>query len=162
MKLTAKGRYAVMAMADLASFNKQQKPVSLNDISIRQSISLSFLEQLFLKLKNKNLVTSVRGNLGGYKLSKDSNKIYLSSIIEAVNEDIKTTKCKLKSTFKDNLFFEIQRHNEVNENRIENFLIANSKSLKVPIIASQEVFYINQDMHEAHDAYICIQCFLWF
>ena len=97
MKLTAKGRYAVMAMADLASFNKLQKPVSLNDISIRQSISLSFLEQLFLKLKNKNLVTSVRGNLGGYKLSRDSNKIYLSSIIEAVNEDIKTTKCKLKS-----------------------------------------------------------------
>ena len=97
MKLTAKGRYAVMAMADLASFNKQQKPVSLNDISIRQSISLSFLEQLFLKLKNKDLVTSVRGNLGGYKLSRDPNKIYLSSIIEAVNEDIKTTKCKLKS-----------------------------------------------------------------
>ncbi len=97
MKLTAKGRYAVMAMADLANFNKQQKPVSLNDISIRQSISLSFLEQLFLKLKKKDLVTSVRGNLGGYRLSKEPNKIYLSSIIEAVNEDIKTTKCKLKS-----------------------------------------------------------------
>jgi len=97
MKLTAKGRYAVMAMADLATFNKQQKPVSLNDISIRQGISLSFLEQLFLKLKKKDLVTSVRGNLGGYKLSRDPNKIYLSSIIEAVNEDIKTTKCKLKS-----------------------------------------------------------------
>ncbi|NBQ46727.1 MAG: DNA polymerase III subunit alpha, partial [Proteobacteria bacterium] len=63
---------------------------------------------------------------------------------------------KLKSVFKDNLFFEIQRHNEVNEDRIENFLISNSKSLKVPIIASQEVFYIHQDMHEAHDAYICI------
>ena len=97
MKLTAKGRYAVMAMADLATFNKQQKPVSLNDISIRQGISLSFLEQLFLKLKKKDLVTSVRGNLGGYKLSRDPNKIYLSSVIEAVNEDIKTTKCKLKS-----------------------------------------------------------------
>ncbi|NDG68287.1 MAG: Rrf2 family transcriptional regulator, partial [Proteobacteria bacterium] len=97
MKLTAKGRYAVMAMADLATFNKQQKPVSLNDISIRQGISLSFLEQLFLKLKKKDLVTSVRGNLGGYKLSRDPNKIHLSSIIEAVNEDIKTTKCKLKS-----------------------------------------------------------------
>jgi Rrf2 family transcriptional regulator, iron-sulfur cluster assembly transcription factor len=54
MKLTAKGRYAVMAMADLATFNKQQKPVSLNDISMRQGISLSFLEQLFLKLKKKN------------------------------------------------------------------------------------------------------------
>lgn len=97
MKLTAKGRYAVMAMTDLATFNKQQKPVSLNDISIRQGISLSFLEQLFLKLKNKDLVTSVRGNLGGYKLSRDPNKIHLSSIIVAVNEDIKTTKCILKS-----------------------------------------------------------------
>ncbi len=97
MKLTAKGRYAVMAMADLATFNKQQKPVSLNDISIRQGISLSFLEQLFLKLKKKDLVTSVRGNLGGYRLSKEPSKIHLSSIIEAVNEDIKTTKCKLKS-----------------------------------------------------------------
>ena len=97
MKLTAKGRYAVMAMTDLANFNKQQKPVSLNDISIRQGISLSFLEQLFLKLKKKDLVTSVRGNLGGYRLSKEPSKIHLSSIIEAVNEDIKTTKCKLKS-----------------------------------------------------------------
>jgi Rrf2 family iron-sulfur cluster assembly transcriptional regulator len=97
MKLTAKGRYAVMAMTDLANFNKLQKPVSLNDISIRQGISLSFLEQLFLQLKKKDLVTSVRGNLGGYKLSTEPNKIYLSSIIEAVNEDIKTTKCKLKS-----------------------------------------------------------------
>ncbi len=97
MKLTAKGRYAVMAMTDLANFNKQQKPVSLNDISIRQGISLSFLEQLFLKLKKKDLVTSVRGNLGGYRLSKEPSKIHLSSIIEAVNENIKTTKCKLKS-----------------------------------------------------------------
>jgi Rrf2 family iron-sulfur cluster assembly transcriptional regulator len=97
MKLTAKGRYAVMAMADIAAFSKQQKPVSLNDISIRQGISLSFLEQLFLKLKKKDLVTSVRGNLGGYKLIVDPSKVHLSSIIEAVNEEIKTTKCKLKS-----------------------------------------------------------------
>jgi Rrf2 family iron-sulfur cluster assembly transcriptional regulator len=97
MKLTAKGRYAVMAMTDLANFNNGQKPVSLNEISIRQGISLSFLEQLFLKLKKKDLVTSIRGNLGGYRLSKEPSKIHLSSIIEAVNEDIKTTKCKLKS-----------------------------------------------------------------
>lgn len=74
MKLTAKGRYAVMAMADLANFNKQQKPVSLNDISIRQGISLSFLEQLFLKLKKKDLVTSVRGNLGGYDSQRSQVK----------------------------------------------------------------------------------------
>jgi Rrf2 family iron-sulfur cluster assembly transcriptional regulator len=68
MKLTAKGRYAVMAMTDLATFNRQKKPVSLNDISIRQGISLSFLEQLFLKLKKQDLVTSVKGNLRGNKI----------------------------------------------------------------------------------------------
>jgi Rrf2 family iron-sulfur cluster assembly transcriptional regulator len=97
MKLTAKGRYAVMAMVDLARFNSLSKPISLNEISIRQGISISFLEQLFLKLKNNRLVTSVRGNLGGYKLVINPSKIPIASIIQAVNENIKTTKCKLKS-----------------------------------------------------------------
>ena len=71
MKLSTKGRYAVMAMADLAT-NKDFKPVSLNEIAIRQNISLSYLEQLFLKLKNNNLVKSVRGPHGGYVLEKKS------------------------------------------------------------------------------------------
>ena len=70
MKLTSKGRYAVMAMADLAA-NQNLKPVSLNDISLRQNISLSYLEQLFSKLKNENLVKSVRGPTGGYILEKN-------------------------------------------------------------------------------------------
>ena len=80
MKLTTKGRYAVMAMADLASY-ADKKPISLKEISIRQNISLSYLEQLFLKLKNKNLVKSVRGSNGGYKLVKSPSEIRLSNII---------------------------------------------------------------------------------
>ena len=73
MKLTTKGRYAVMAMADLASF-QSDKPVSLNDISLRQNISLSYLEQLFSKLKNSKLVKSVRGPSGGYILDKNPKR----------------------------------------------------------------------------------------
>ena len=96
MKLTTKGRYAVMAMADLAS-NQNIKPVSLNDIATRQNISLSYLEQLFLKLKNNHLVKSVRGPQGGYVLEKKAKDIKLSSIIFAVNEEVKTLNCKKDS-----------------------------------------------------------------
>ena len=93
MKLTTKGRYAVMAMADLAS-NENIKPVSLNEIATRQNISLSYLEQLFLKLKNNHLVKSVRGPQGGYLLSKKAKDIKLSNIISAVDEEVKTLNCK--------------------------------------------------------------------
>jgi len=96
MKLTSKGRYAVMAMADLAK-NNARTPISLAEISIRQGISLSFLEQLFLRLKKNNLVLSSRGSRGGYILSKDPEEIKLSSIINAVDEKIKTVKCKKES-----------------------------------------------------------------
>ena len=96
MKLTTKGRYAVMAMADLAS-NEVLKPVSLNEIAIRQNISLSYLEQLFLKLKNNHLVKSVRGPQGGYMLAKKAKDIKLSNIISAVNEEVKTLNCKKDS-----------------------------------------------------------------
>ena len=96
MKLTSKGRYAVMAMADLAK-NNAKKPINLTEISLRQGISLSFLEQLFLKLKKNNLVLSSRGPSGGYILSRDPDKIKLSSIISAVDEKIKTVKCKKES-----------------------------------------------------------------
>ena len=96
MKLTSKGRYAVMAMADLAK-NNAKKPINLTEISLRQGISLSFLEQLFLKLKKNNLVLSSRGPSGGYILSRDPDEIKLSSIINAVDEKIKTVKCKKES-----------------------------------------------------------------
>ena len=96
MKLSTKGRYAVMAMADLATI-KDLKPVSLKEIAVRQNISLSYLEQLFLKLKNNNLVKSVRGPQGGYVLEKRAKDIKLSSIIFAVNEEVRTLNCKKES-----------------------------------------------------------------
>ena len=96
MKLTSKGRYAVMAMADLAKINADQ-PTSLSEISIRQGISISFLEQIFLKLKKSNLVHSSRGATGGYLLSKSPEEIKLSSIIDAVDEKVKTVQCKKES-----------------------------------------------------------------
>ena len=96
MKLTSKGRYAVMAMADLAK-NNTKTPTNLTEISLRQGISLSFLEQLFLRLKKNNLVLSSRGPNGGYTLSRAPEEIKLSSIINAVDEKIKTVKCKKES-----------------------------------------------------------------
>ena len=96
MKLTTKGRYAVMAMADLASY-QNGKPVSLNDISLRQNISLSYLEQLFSKLKNEKLVKSIRGPSGGYVLEKNPKDIKLSNIIFAVDEQVRTLNCKKES-----------------------------------------------------------------
>ena len=96
MKLTSKGRYAVMAMADLAK-NDNPRPVPLNEISLRQGISIHYLEQLFLKLKQKSLVNSTRGPSGGYVLSKSPDQIKLSNIISAVNEEVKTLKCNKNS-----------------------------------------------------------------
>ena len=96
MKLTSKGRYAVMAMADLAK-NHVEKPISLTEISLRQGISIAYLEQLFLKLRKNNLVQSARGPSGGYVLSKPPGDIKLLSIIRAVDEKIKTVKCRKES-----------------------------------------------------------------
>ena len=96
MKLTSKGRYAVMAMADLAK-NNVKEPTSLAEISLRQGISISYLEQLFLKLRKNNLVQSARGPSGGYVLAKPPGEIKLLSIISAVDEKIKTIKCKRES-----------------------------------------------------------------
>ena len=96
MKLSSKGRYAVMAMADLAKTNVKE-PTSLSEISLRQGISISFLEQLFLKLRKNNLVQSVRGPSGGYVLTKLPEEIKLLSIIHAVDEKITTLKCRKES-----------------------------------------------------------------
>ena len=96
MKLTTKGRYAVMALADIAKFD-QNMPISLRDISLRQGISLFYLEQIFSKLKKNNIVQSIRGINGGYVLSKTPEEIKLSSIFLAVDEKVKTLKCKRES-----------------------------------------------------------------
>ena len=96
MKLTAKGRYAVMALADLARFDLAG-PVSLRDISLRQGISVLYLEQIFLKLKKQNIVHSVRGANGGYNLIKEPSKIKLAEIFNAVDERIKTLNCNKHS-----------------------------------------------------------------
>lgn len=97
MRLTTKGRYAVTAMLDLA-FHSQIKPVTLTDIATRQTISLSYLEQLFSRLRRAGMVTGVRGPGGGYKLSKEANEISISDIILAVDEQVDLTNCESKAT----------------------------------------------------------------
>ena len=96
MKLSNKGRYAVQALADLARHNIE-KPTNLTEISLRQGIPISFLEQIFFKLKKNNLVKSSRGPAGGYILSRSPAEINISSIIEAVDEQVKTLGCKKES-----------------------------------------------------------------
>ena len=93
MRLTTKGRYAVTAMLDLA-LHASVKPVSLSGISKRQEISLSYLEQLFAKLRQHDLVCSVRGPGGGYKLSRNASEVYVAQIIDAVNESVDATNCR--------------------------------------------------------------------
>ena len=96
MKLSSKGRYAVMALTDLAKFDPKG-PVSLRDISLRQGISLVYLEQLFLKLKKNKIVNIVRGNKGGYILLKKPSELKLSDVFLAVDEKIKTIGCEKHS-----------------------------------------------------------------
>lgn len=93
MRLTTKGRYAVTAMLDLA-LHATQGPVSLADISERQGISISYLEQLFAKLRRKGLVSSVRGPGGGYRLSRDGHAIFVADVIDAVDESVDATRCQ--------------------------------------------------------------------
>jgi Rrf2 family iron-sulfur cluster assembly transcriptional regulator len=95
MRLTTKGRYAVTAMLDL-SINSTDGPVNLSDISRRQDISLSYLEQLFAKLRRRELVSSVRGPGGGYLLGRSGSEINVAEIIDAVSESLDTTKCQGK------------------------------------------------------------------
>jgi len=92
MKLTTKGRYAVTAMLDLALHNPHG-PITLADISYRQGISLSYLEQLFARLRKQGLVASTRGPGGGYSLSRPAEAIYVGEVITAVDERMDTTRC---------------------------------------------------------------------
>ena len=96
MKLNTRSRYAVMALADMASFDRQN-PISLRDISLRQNISLVYLEQIFSKLKKNNIVKSIRGTNGGYMLTKDPEQIKLLNIFSAVDEKVKTVRCRRES-----------------------------------------------------------------
>ena len=96
MKLSYKGRYAVMALVDLARFD-DMNPVSLRDISLRQGISLDYLEQIFSKLRKKEIVQSVRGIQGGYILKRKAKEIKLTNIFDAVDEKVKTVQCKKES-----------------------------------------------------------------
>jgi len=102
MRLTTKGRYAVTAMLDLA-FHSQKKPVTLTDIATRQTISLSYLEQLFARLRKAGMVIGVRGPGGGYKLSRIANEINIADIIAAVDEPIDSTKCGGEGNCQDGL-----------------------------------------------------------
>ena len=101
MKLTTKSRYAVTAMLDIAYHNRGN-PISLPEIADRQNISLSYLEQLFSRLKKSGLVESIKGPGGGYKLSKGADDIVISEVIQAVDEDLETTACNGKSNCHNN------------------------------------------------------------
>lgn len=96
MNLTTKGRYAMMAMADLATHGSVG-PVSIADLSVRQAIAPSYLEQLFSKLRRAGLVKAARGRTGGYRLARDAQAICVLDVIEAAEESIRTTRCDPES-----------------------------------------------------------------
>ena len=138
MRLTTKGRYAVMALVDLARFDNIN-PVSLRDISLRQSISLDYLEQIFSKLRKREIVKSVRGTQGGYVLSRKAKQIKLTNIFDAVDEKIKTVQCKKESKkgcngkttkcLTHNLWEELENHinNFFDEKNLEDLVKDNSE-----------------------------------
>ncbi len=141
MKLTSKGRYAVMALVDLARFDSIN-PVSLRDISLRQGISLDYLEQIFSKLKKNEIVKSIRGTQGGYVLNKRPNDIKLTNIFHAVDEKVKTVQCKKDSKrgcngkatkcITHNLWDELEVHiNTFFENKSLKDLLNNNKETRV-------------------------------
>ena len=141
MKLTSKGRYAVMALADLAKFNSTN-PVSLRDISLRQGISLDFLEQIFSQLKKHEIVKSIRGTNCGYILNKEPIDIKIANILNAVDEEVKTVQCKKESKkscngkttkcITHNLWDELQNHiNDFFENKNLRDLIVNNPENRI-------------------------------
>ena len=128
-----------MALVDLAKFNSAN-PVSLRDISLRQGISLDFLEQIFSKLKRNDIVQSIRGTQGGYILNKQPNEIKLANIFHAVDETVKTVQCKKESKkgcngkaskcITHNLWDELETHiNSFFENKsLEDLLTSNKEN----------------------------------
>ena len=138
MKLNTKSRYAVMALADMSKF-PVNNPVSLRDISLRQSISLLYLEQIFFKLKKNDIVKSVRGTNGGYVLKRDPKNIKLSEIFQALDQKVKTVGCKKESKkgcngkstkcLTHNLWDELENHinNFFNEKSLEDLIKDNNE-----------------------------------
>jgi len=96
MKLGTKGRYAVMALVDLAYYS-QGKPLALTEIATRQALPIAYLEQLFVKLRQQGFVVSTRGTQGGYALAREAEAIRIAEILEAIGEPIETTRCSKKS-----------------------------------------------------------------
>ena len=94
MKLTSKGRFAVTSLVDMAINSTGNKPISLSEISERQNISLAFLEQIFSLLKKREIVKSIRGPSGGYIFAKDPSFIMVYDVIDAIDEELKITRCK--------------------------------------------------------------------
>ncbi len=97
MKLGTKGRYAVMALVDLAYYG-QGKPVALTEIAERQALPITYLEQLFVKLRQKGFVASTRGQQGGYTLAREPQSIRIAEILEAIGESLETTRCRKEAS----------------------------------------------------------------
>ncbi|MBN4053533.1 Fe-S cluster assembly transcriptional regulator IscR [Haliea sp. AH-315-K21] len=146
MRLTTKGRYAVTAMLDL-SINAGNGPVSLNDISQRQDISLSYLEQLFSKLRKNELVKSVRGPGGGYQLSRDDSDIDMAEIINAVSESIDTTKCQGAGDCQNGSICLTHHLWQDLSEQIHDYLSNISLS---DLVSKKEINQIAQDQHARH------------
>ncbi|MCJ8295993.1 MAG: Fe-S cluster assembly transcriptional regulator IscR [Colwellia sp.] len=146
MKLTSKGRYAVTAMLDV-TIHAISGPVSLADISERQGISLSYLEQLFSRLRKQGLVTSVRGPGGGYRLGRCSAQIAVADVISAVNESVDATKCAGKGNCQDGEQCLTHSLWEGLSQRIEEFLQNISLS---ELVAKRDVKEVSKRQDELH------------
>ena len=146
MKLTSKGRYAVTAMLDV-TIHAVSGPVSLADISERQGISLSYLEQLFSRLRKEGLVTSVRGPGGGYRLGRCSAQIAIADVIRAVNESVDATKCSGKGNCQDGEQCLTHSLWEGLSQRIEEFL--NSITL-AELVNKSDVKTVSQRQDDLH------------
>ena len=146
MKLTSKGRYAVTAMLDV-TIHAISGPVSLADISERQGISLSYLEQLFSRLRKEGLVTSVRGPGGGYRLGKCSAQIAIADVISAVNESVDATKCSGKGNCQDGEQCLTHSLWEGLSQRIEEFLQNITLS---ELVAKRDVKAVSKRQDELH------------
>ena len=146
MKLTSKGRYAVTAMLDV-TIHASYGPVSLADISERQGISLSYLEQLFSKLRKHGLVNSIRGPGGGYRLGKCSAEIAVADVISAVNESVDATKCQGKGNCQGGEQCLTHSLWEGLSERIEEFL--NNITL-AELVAKNDVQTVSKRQNSAH------------